>query len=186
MIFSRDKIVECIGAGLIEITPFNSLQLNANSYNLTVGNWAYFVKLDSEGRRQYYGPKWFADGESIPMPWGVGILGMTKERVITIGNIVAQMKARSTTGREFFTICADAGLGDIGYSNYWTCEFSNHLKGTAWLPVGSEFGQLIFNETTPLYTNPYAGQYMVEFPHCMVPRKYRLSVEPWDDSILFA
>lgn len=181
MIYSKKKILACMDAGTIQISPFSLAQLGANSYNVTLGNWFYYVKLIG-GKRIYHGPKWFEDGAEVPLPFGVGVLGMTKEVIKTYGDIVVQLRARSTTGREFWTVCQDAGLGDLGYRNHWTAEFSSHLWGIAQMTVGQEFGQVVFHATTES-DQEYDGQYATAtFPECMVPKRYRDAVVPWNDA----
>lgn len=179
MIFTKAKILDCIQTGQIRIHPYRPEQVNPNSYNVTLGNWFYYVKL-IDGERTYFGPKWFNEGERVPLPFGVGILGMTAERIDTEGDIVAQLRARSTTGREFWTVCQDAGLGDIAYCNHWTAEFSSHLWGCTYMTVGQQFGQIVFHATTPAFEG-YTGQYAADdWPLCMVPKKYRDKTQPWN------
>jgi dCTP deaminase len=183
MIFTEKKILECIETGQIAIAPFRYEQLNPNSYDVTLGHWFYYVKL-VDGERTYFGPKWLETGARVPLPFGVGILGMTAERIETYGNIVAQLRAKSTTGREFWTVCQDAGLGDCGYKNFWCAEFSNHLLGTAYMTVGQRFGQIVFHASTEadeFYTGQYAAD---DWPGCMIPKKYRDKVCPWDDDTM--
>jgi dCTP deaminase len=181
VIYTKRKILECMRSGVVRINPFAERQLKANSYDVRLGNWFYYVKvIDTE--RVYHGPKWFDDNEKVPLPFGVGLLGMTKERIETDGDIAVQLRAKSTSGREFLTVCQDAGLGDIGYSNFWTTELSSHLWGTTYVKVGQEFGQVVFHATTQSDA-VYDGQYATtEFPECMVPKKYRALVRPWNDS----
>lgn len=180
MIFTKIKILDCMDTGQIRIHPYRPEQLNPNSYNVTLGNWFYYVKL-VDGERTYFGPKWFDVGERVPLPFGVGVLGMTAERIDTEGDIVAQLRARSTTGREFWTVCQDAGLGDIAYCNHWTAEFSSHLWGTTYMTVGQQFGQIVFHATT-VAAHGYEGQYAADdWPTCMIPKKYRDKVLPWND-----
>lgn len=183
MIFTKKKILECVANGSICITPFNDDQVNPNSYNVRLGNWFYYVK-NVHGSRTYFGPKWFDNGEEVPLPFGIGILGMTAERIDTTGDIVAQLRARSTTGREFWTVCQDAGFGDINYGNHWTAEFSSHLIGTTYITVGQEFGQIVFHASTEA-DEGYTGQYsQYDWPLCMVPKKHRSTIQPWNDFLL--
>ena len=180
MILTKKAILECMDNDYIRIHPYRPEQMNPNSYNVTLGHWFYYVKIIG-GERRYFGPKWFDVGERVPLPFGVGVLGMTMERIETEGDIVAQLRARSTTGREFWTVCQDAGLGDINYCNHWTAEFSNHLWGTAYMTVGQQFGQIVFHVTTQA-TEGYTGQYAADdWPACMVPKKYRDKVQPWNE-----
>lgn len=178
MILSKRTILEYMTNGMIQITPFDSTQLNPNSYDVTLGNWFYAV-VNRDGERVYYGPKYFSDGEKVPLPNGVGILGMTKEFIGTQGDLIAQLRAKSSTGREFWTVCQDAGFGDINYCNHWTAEFSSHLNATTYITVGQRFGQIVFHATTPS-DEVYSGQYASnEWPECMVPKKHHSAVQPW-------
>lgn len=184
MIYTKKKILECMADGQIAITPFRPAQLNPNSYNVTLGEWFYYVKLVC-GERFYFGPKRFSVGQRVPLPFGVGLLGMTAERIETDGDIVAQLRARSTTGREFWTVCQDAGLGDVAYKNHWTAEFSNHLWGCAYMTVGQQFGQIVFHASTEA-DEGYTGQYAADdWPACMVPKAYRDKILPWNDHNLY-
>lgn len=181
MILSKQTIGQYLSVGMIEIEPFNPDQLKANSYDVRLGNWFYQV-VNEGGERVYYGPKWYDDGAKVPVTFGIGLLSMTKEYVATRGNLVGEFRAKSTTGREFWTVCQDAGVGDIGYKNFWTSEISSHLLGTTYITVGEPFAQIVFHLTTTA-TEEYSGQYQaVEFPACMVPKKYRDKVRPWEDA----
>ena len=180
MILSKKTILEYYASGIIEINPFDSDQLNPNSYDVRLGQWFYAVTNEG-GERVYYGPKHFDVGAKVPLHYGVGILGMTVEYIATHGDLVAQLRAKSSTGREFWTVCQDAGLGDISYNNHWTAEFSSHLNGTTYITVGQRFGQIVFHATTPA-DEVYSGQYaQAEWPECMVPKKHRGNVKPWND-----
>lgn len=182
MIVARSKILQYMAEGIIGIAPFDSTLLNPNSYDVTLGEWFYRVAL-VDGDWAYFGPKRFAVGEKVPLEYGVGLLGMTAERILTATPVVGQLRAKSTTGRQFWTVCQDAGWGDLDYDNHWTAEFSLHLFGTAYLTVGQKFGQMVFT-VADVSDNErgYDGQYSIdEWPICMVPKAYRDKVRPWDD-----
>lgn len=180
MILSKKTILEYMASGKIVIKPFADDQLNPNSYDVTLGQWIYAV-VNEDGERVYYGPKLFDVGAKVPLPAGVGVLGMTAEYIATQGDLIAQLRAKSSTGREFWTVCQDAGFGDIGYCNNWTAEFSSHLNGTTYITVGQRFGQIVFHATTPA-DEAYSGQYaQAEWPECMVPKRHRDKVRPWNE-----
>lgn len=179
MLLARETILRELKIGNIEIRPFDIAQLNINSYDITLGNWFYYVKL-IKGERVYFGPKYFEQGSILPLPCGVGFLAMAKEFISTTGNVVCQMKAKSSTGRSFFSVCNDAGLGDVGYRNHWVMEIINYLQGTASLAVGDCIAQITFLQTTPT-SYSYNGQYTGSLPESMVPQKYRKFVQPWSE-----
>lgn len=68
------------------------------------------------------------------------------EEFIGFRNVgTTMMKARSTIGRIFISVCRDAGWGDIGYINRWTMEVTNaSTKYHIPLLVGERVGQIAF------------------------------------------
>lgn len=86
---------------------------------------------------------WLAPGETI--------LGHTEEFIGGRNKITTMMKARSSVGRNFLTVCRCAGWGDVGYINRWTMEITNnsryyHIP----LVVGRRLAQLAFFEVEPI------------------------------------
>lgn len=63
---------------------------------------------------------WLAPGETI--------LGHTNEYIGGKDTVTSMMKARSSTGRNFLTVCRCAGWGDVGYINRWTMEITNNSR----------------------------------------------------------
>jgi hypothetical protein len=61
------------------------------------------------------------------------------------------MKARSTWGRNFITVCKCAGWGDVGYVNRWTMEIANSSRNKHIpLVVGRRIAQIVFFEVEPI------------------------------------
>ncbi|MBM3281542.1 MAG: deoxycytidine triphosphate deaminase [Candidatus Harrisonbacteria bacterium] len=94
---------------------------------------------------------WLAPGETI--------LGHTNEFIGGKNGITTMMKARSSIGRNFITVCKCAGWGDIGYINRWTMEISNasrhyHIP----LIVGRRIAQIIFFPCEAIGNEDYYGQ----------------------------
>lgn len=82
---------------------------------------------------------WLAPGETI--------LGHTEEFIGGRETVTTMMKARSSLGRNFITVCKCAGWGDVGYINRWTMEITNssryyHIP----LVVGRRVAQIAFFE----------------------------------------
>lgn len=183
MILSREFIRLFRKLGLITIEPFNEDQLQANSYDLRVGNWFSRVSWtweynEDEGSGEYVPeyekPWWIRDGRQVAIPNGGTLLGMTKEVIGTRFCAVAMIHSRSTTRREAKSVCLDSGLGDIQYINHYTLEFSGHsCCGDPYLTVGTTVAQAVFYLTTPTL-DPYRGQYNEsDWPLNMIPKKYR-------------
>jgi len=90
----------------------------------------------------------YDDDKIIFIDPGERILGHTAEMIGGRSSVTTMMKARSSAGRNFISCCLCAGLGDIGYTNFWTMEISNlsdHFRIP--LVVGRRYAQIVFFET---------------------------------------
>ena len=103
-----------------------------------------------------YGYKLFenipADHPIIVLRPGERILAHTHEFVgIRPHGGAAEVKSRSSWGRNGVAICFDAGWIDPGYINRITLEIYNlNQHESVVLPVGERVGQLIFHTTGPV------------------------------------
>lgn len=89
---------------------------------------------------------------------GETILGHSQEFIGAKRNITTMMKGRSSMGRSNYTVCRDAGWGDIGYINRWTLEITNESQIQSILRVGQRIGQIVFLKTEESDT-VYKGKY---------------------------
>ena len=187
MIYSDINIWQALRNGSVEIQPFNEAQLGTNSYDVRLGNDFYEVFWDDEGPF-FVGPYHVEDGEKVYVPAGGTLLGMTKEKIVTKNKTGAELRSRSTTRRIGITTNCDAGLGDIGYSDYWTLEFTAFVSNSLlielltrlnhsfepdflsrivkkyhdfrpYLIVGERIAQMVFFECKSEPTRQYDGQY---------------------------
>jgi len=119
---------------------------------------------------------------------GETILGHTNEFIG--GRIVdtTMMKARSSFGRNFISICKCAGWGDVGYVNRWTMEVSNASNNHHIIPlvVGRRCSQLVFLNTGETLMKDYSRGKDTKYqtsedleeikanwtPHDMIPKLY--------------
>ena len=120
--YSNTDIIKSLNDTII-IEPFNNNQLGINSYDVCLGNTFYEVHWDKDGPF-YTGPYEYKEGERVFIPVAGTLLGMTKERVGSKGKVVTELRSRSTTRRKGITTNCDAGLGDVGYADFWTMEFT--------------------------------------------------------------
>lgn len=93
---------------------------------------------------------------------GETILAHTNEFIGGKNHITTMMKARSSFGRVFISVCKCAGWGDVGYTNRWTMEITNNsLHYTIPLVVGRRIAQMIFFETGEIVGDDYTktGKY---------------------------
>jgi len=83
---------------------------------------------------------------------GESILAHTQEFIGSLSPfITTKMFARSSTGRNFLHVCADAGVGDVGFANFWTMEIFNRSRyHTIPLVVGRRYAQMTFFEIEPI------------------------------------
>lgn len=98
-----------------------------------------------------------ADHPIIVLKPGERILAHTHEFVgIRAHGGAAEVKSRSSWGRNGVAICFDAGWIDPGYINRITLEIYNlNQHESVVLPVGERVGQLIFHDTI----SPVEGDY---------------------------
>jgi dCTP deaminase len=74
------------------------------------------------------------------------ILCHTQEFIGSQRMFATTMKARSSWGRSFTTVCRCAGQGDVGYFNRWTMEVTNNSRyHNLVLLVGMRMAQLTFD-----------------------------------------
>lgn len=120
MILTGSEIVKMVKRGDINISPFNSKQVNPNSYNYRLGETLTFKKDDGvyetitipetgfvlEPHRTYLGHTY-------------EILGSNKYAMSLIG--------RSSTGRLGLFLQVSADLGHTGSNHRWTLEIVSAL-----------------------------------------------------------
>ena len=125
------------------------------------------------------------DDKVILLPPGETILAHTEEFIGGREHITTMMKARSSLGRSFISVCKCAGWGDVGYTNRWTMEITNSSQHY-YIPlvVGRRIAQIVFFETGPILSEGYSkgGKYQTDVsvarlkkswkPHMMLPRLY--------------
>lgn len=93
-----------------------------------------------------------ADHSIIVLKPGERILAHTHEFIgIRAHGGAAEVKSRSSWGRNGVAVCFDAGWVDPGYINRITLEIYNlNQHESVVLPVGERIGQLVFHKTGPV------------------------------------
>lgn len=137
-----------------------------------------------------------ADHPIIVLRPGERILAHTHEFMgIRAHGGAAEVRSRSSWGRNGVAICFDAGWVDPGYINRITLEIYNlNMHESVVLPVGERVGQLIFHKTGPVegdYSDGRGGvsgkyQHTADLqelianwtPEQMLPRAYKDSRRP--------
>jgi deoxycytidine triphosphate deaminase len=188
--YSDTDILDAMQRRDIKISPFEASQLQINSYDLCLGNTFYEVFWDAEGPF-FAGPYVYLEGDEVNIPAGGTLLGMSRERIGTSGKVVAGLHSVSSTRRVGITTNCDAGSGDVGYNDYWTLELAAFVReykmvqfnlstlepeksdSLPFLTVGQRVAQMVFYECKSKPISEYNGQYQVDWPLNMIPKKYR-------------
>ena len=121
MILSGLEIAERIGKD-IDINPYNSDQLNPNSYNLRLHDELLVydspvldMKVENEVSRLTI------PSTGLKLEPGKLYLGRTVEHTRT-DTLVPMLEGRSSIGRLGMFVHVTAGFGDVGFNGFWTLE----------------------------------------------------------------
>ena len=122
MILSGKEIHQQVENGTISIDPFNSGQLNPNSYNLRLHSDLLIYDSDvlDMKEKNSTSPLTIPDEGLLLEPQKL-YLGRTIERTAT-DKYVPMLEGRSSVGRLGLFIHITAGFGDIGFDGFWTLE----------------------------------------------------------------
>ncbi len=122
MILSGKEIHQQVENGTISIDPFNSGQLNPNSYNLRLHSdlLVYDSDVLDMKEKNSTSPLTIPDEGLLLEPQKL-YLGRTIERTAT-DKYVTMLEGRSSVGRLGLFIHITAGFGDIGFDGFWTLE----------------------------------------------------------------
>jgi len=205
-VLSDKKIKKASSHGEVIIRPYNQDQVGNSSYDITLGenffrcntNMEYLNPWSKHHVEKYWGlPLKASEAKDEEMALKMGlevgqkyielapgeiILAHTNEFIGGVDNYTTMLKARSSCGRCFVSICNDAGWGDIGYVNRWTLEIKNGNNVKLILPVNSRVGQIVFiyaGKCEKKYSGKYQeGNNTEEMmknwtPELMVPKAYQ-------------
>ena len=220
-VYSNTQIRTAINEGHIVCQPFFNEQISHASLDVTLGYYYYRTGQSKRGYiynpfsendvRRYFGEAhqailhqdWCntngvklldgipADHPVIPLKPGERILAHTHEFFGIKPPGAAEVKSRSSWGRNGVAVCFDAGWIDPGYINRLTLEIYNlNEHETVLLPVGERIAQIIFHETGEVEGNygegrdkGFSGKYQTGTslddlirnwtPELMLPRAYK-------------
>jgi dCTP deaminase len=123
MILSGKEIQNRLGKD-ISIKPFDKEQLNPNSYNLTLHDTLQVYENEVLDMKKENKTKKIKIPESgLLLEPDTLYLGRTIEHTTT-KNLVPMLEGRSSIGRLGLSVHLTAGFGDVGFSGFWTLEFS--------------------------------------------------------------
>lgn len=188
-VLSNTQINTAIAEGHIVCMPFNQKHVSQASLDVTLGFYYYrtgqakkgfvYNPFDKNDVHRYFGEPhqavihqdWCnsngvkllegipADHPVIPLKPGERILAHTHEFFGILPPGAAEVKSRSSWGRNGVAVCFDAGWIDPGYINRLTLEIYNlNEHETVLLPVGERIAQIIFHETGEVEGNYGEGR----------------------------
>lgn len=122
MILSGKEIERQVQLKKISIRPFNSNQVNPNSYNLRLSNELYCYESETlDAKKEERIVQLDFNEEGIVLQPSKLYLARTIERTFT-RDFVPMLEGRSSIGRLGIFIHVTAGFGDVGFNGYWTLE----------------------------------------------------------------
>lgn len=183
-IYSNTDILDAIASKTIKIRPYCYLQLQTNSYDLCLGNTFYEVFWDTKGPF-YIGPYVYQIGDKVSIPIAGTLLGVTMERVGTFGKVVADLRSRSSTRRKGITTNCDAGLGDVGYDDVWTMEFTAFVRSNILHKFIEKFIYFLDNLPSVIALAGYTRQMLAEYLENKWPLPFLIVGEPVAQMVFF-
>ncbi|MBG90788.1 MAG: dCTP deaminase [Actinobacteria bacterium] len=121
MILSGDEIQAELGKNIF-LEPYNTEQLNPNSYNLKLHNeLLIYNNFPLDMKKSNSVSKLEIPANGLVLEPGTLYLGRTHEKTIT-RKFVPMLEGRSSVGRLGMFVHVSAGFGDVGFDGYWTLE----------------------------------------------------------------
>lgn len=154
MILSGKEIARHIGSRII-IDPYNSAQLNSNSYNLRLHHTLLtYITSPLDMRVPSRTKEIQIPPEGLLLEPNRLYLGGTIEYTETHG-YVPLLEGRSSIGRLGMVVHITAGFGDVGFCGHWTLEI--YVIHPLRVYSGVEVCQ-IFYHTIDENAEPYKGE----------------------------
>lgn len=141
MILCDHEILEEMNQGSLVIKPFDRKCLGTNSYDVHLGRTLAVYQdevLDARAHNQII--EFDIPDDGFVLQPGKLYLGVTVEYTETHKH-VPFLDGKSSIGRLGIDIHSTAGVGDVGFCNYWTLELSciQPVRVYAEMPIGQLF-----------------------------------------------
>ncbi len=147
MILSGKAILERLRTDIV-IEPFDRMQLNPNSYNLTLHNeLMVYEELTLDMAKANRVRRIEIPPDGLVLTPNQLYLARTVERTET-HNLVPQIEGRSSVGRLGLFVHVTAGFGDVGFAGHWTLEMFavQHVRIYPGVPICQIFYHEIAGE----------------------------------------
>jgi len=180
MVLSDSAILQAVKEGKIVIDPFDRECLGSNSYDVHLSKHLSVYEDEILDSAKHNPLRYFEIPQSgyILLP-GKLYLGSTLEYTETHG-FYPELSGKSSTGRLGISIHLTAGNGDVGFSNYWTLEFSvmQPVRVYAGMPIGQMIYHTVLGEVERVYTNKPNAKFTQVDPKPMESAMYKNKFQP--------
>ena len=163
MVLSDSTIVRMIGAGRIEIDPYEPSLLQPSSVDVRVDRYFRVFRnnlypfIDVKREQEDLTELVEIDDEPFILHPGEFVLGSTLERVRLADDLVARLEGKSSLGRLGLLIHSTAGFIDPGWDGHVTLELSNVASLPITIYHGMKIGQISFMQMTEPASAPYGS-----------------------------
>ena len=163
MVLSDRTIRELLGAGRIEIDPYDPSLLQPSSVDVRVDRYfrvfrnSRYPFIDVKVEQDDLTELVEIDDEPFILHPGEFVLGSTLERLRLPDDLVARLEGKSSLGRLGLLIHSTAGFIDPGWNGHVTLELSNVANLPITIYRGMKIGQLSFVQLTESAEHPYGS-----------------------------
>ena len=156
MILTGKEIEKRLGNDIV-IRPFDSSQLNPNSYNLRLHNelLVYTGDILDSAKKNEVETITIPD-EGLILEPGQLYLARTEEYTETRG-LVPMILGRSSIGRLGISVHLTSGFGDIGFCGYWTLQLTCAKRVKVY--PNMKICQIFYHEVLGEYENYSSAKY---------------------------
>jgi dCTP deaminase len=156
MILTGPEIKDRLGKD-ITIEPFDSKNLNPNSYNLRLSkDLLVYTEMPLDMKKDNPCQALEIPPEGLVLEPGKLYLGRTEEYTVT-QNLVPMLEGRSSIGRLGLFVHVTAGFGDTGFAGYWTLEM--HCIHPIRVYAGVAICQIFYHTIEGAVMNYESGKY---------------------------
>src|SRR3954463_10423027 len=163
MVLSDSTITRLIGAGRVEVDPYEPSLLQPSSVDVRVDRYFRVFRnnlypfIDVKQAQEDLTELVQVDGDPFILHPGEFVLGSTLERVRLPEDVVGRLHGKSSLGRLGLLIHSPAGFIAPGWDGHVTLELSNVANLPITIYFGMKIGQLSFVQLTEAAETPYGS-----------------------------
>ena len=156
------NIREQISNGNIHILPYDPSRTGVNSHDLTLSkHLARYTEYELDSAKDNALERFVMPKTGFVLQPNVLYLGATNEKAGS-DKFVPMLEGKSSIGRLGISVHLTAGVGDIGFQNFWTLEITveQPVKVYPNMPIC----QVLFHTVNEIPENLYSGNYNNQGP----------------------